>query len=187
MRSSLSSSIFADFNVPEQYFGIIYAFSQIISGIASSKQDWFHSKYKNRTLTVFGLAVTLSMIAIGFCEIMELNFGLSIEIILIMLALQCAVKGPYYTLIKRYLNSFSTSSMRTKIYSANEIPYCIVRTVICFICSALLDITTTSYVYIILGCIFTVVFIFLLDHMKHTVGLKPEEYDKKEIEFEQVH
>lgn len=183
LRSSLSSSIFTDIHLPEQYFGITYAIFQIISGVASSKQAWFHNKFRNRTLTVFGLGVTLSMIAIGLCEITNLNYGLSLEIILIMLAIQCAIKGPYNTLIKRYLNSFSTSSMRTKIYAAVELPYSLVRAGICFICSALLDITTTSYVYVILGCIFTVIMIFLLDHMKHTVGLKPEEYSKKDIEF----
>lgn len=135
---------------------------------------------------MFGLAVTLSMIAIGLCEIVGLNYGLTLEIIIIMLALQCAVKGPYYTLIKRYLNSFSTSSMRTKIYSALEIPYSLLRIIICFICSALLDVTTTSYVYVILGCIFSVIMIFLLDHMKHTVGLKPEEYPEKDIKFIEI-
>lgn len=186
LRSSLSSSIFTDMHLPEQYFGITYAIFQIISGIASSKQAWFHNKFRNRTLTVFGLGVTLSMIAIGLCEITNLNYGLSLEIILIMLAIQCAIKGPYYTLIKRYLNSFSTSSMRTKIYAAIELPYCIVRASICFICSALLDITTTSYAYVILGCVFTVIMIFLTDHMKHTVGLKPDEYPKKDIEFVEI-
>lgn len=158
--------------MPEQYFGITYAVFQIISGIASSKQNWFHNKYRNRTLTVFGLSVTLSMIAIGLCQIIGLNYGLTLEIILIMLALQCAVKGPYYTLIKRYLNSFSTSSMRTKIYAAMEIPYSLLRALICMICSFLLNVTTTSYVYVILGCIFSVIMIFLLDHMKHTVRIK---------------
>lgn len=172
IRSSLSSSIFTDINLPEQYFGITYAVFQVISGVASSKQDWFHNKYKNRTLTVFGLSVTLSMIAIGLCQITKLNYGLTLEIILIMLALQCAVKGPYYTLIKRYLNSFSTSSMRTKIYAAMELPYSLLRALICVICSFLLNITTTSYVYVILGCIFSVIMIFLLDHMKHTVRTK---------------
>jgi hypothetical protein len=187
LRSSLSNSILTDINLPEQYFGIVYAISQIVSGIASSRQNWFHKKYRNRTLTVFSLSLTFSMIAIGFCQVIGLNFGLSLEIILLMLMLQCAVKGPYYTLIKRYLNSFSTSSMRTKIYSAIEIPYGILRALICFVCSALLKVTTTSYVYIILGCTFTVIFIFLLDHMKNTVGLKPEEYEEKDIKFVSIH
>lgn len=183
LRSTLQSSILTDIKLPEQYFGIIYAVFQIISGIAANKQEWFHKRYKNRVLTVFSLTFTLSMIAIGFCEIIGLNFGLSLEVILIMLAIESGIKGPYYTLQKRYLNSFSTSSMRTKIYSCCDVSYCIISTIACFICSALLDITTTSYVYVILGCVFTVIFIFLLDHMKYTLGLKPEEYSEKDIKF----
>ncbi len=179
IRSSLSSSIFTDIHLPEQYFGITYALFQIVAGFASNKQNWFHNRYKNRTLTVFGLTCTLSMIVIGLCNIIGFSNNLSLVIILIMLALQCGVKGPYYTLIKRYLNSFASSSMRTKIYSSIEIPYGIIRAIICFICSLLLDITNTSYVYVILGCVFTVIMIFLLDHMKHTVRIKTRRISTK--------
>lgn len=185
--STLRSSILTDVHLPSQYFGIVYAVLQIISGIASRNQHWFHKKYKNRTLTFFALSTTLTMIVIGMCEIIGINFDISLEIILMMLAVQFITKGAYHTLIKRYLNSFSSSSMRTKIYSAIEIPYSIVRTLLCLICSSLLTFTTTSYVYIILGCSFTAIFIFLLDHMKNTVGLKPEEYEDKDIKFKVLH
>ena len=172
--------------IPEQYFGIIYAVLQIVSGIATNKQSWFHNHFRNRALTFFSLTFAFSFIAIGFCDIIGLNLGLTIEILLIMFVLQCTIKGPYYTLSKRYLNSFSSSSMRTKIYACKDIIYCFVRAIACFICSSLLDITSTSYVYIILGCIFTVIFILMLDKMRYTVGLKPEEYDKKDIEFVEI-
>ncbi len=187
LRSTLSSSLFTDISLPEQYFGIFYAIGQIVSSIGAYTQSWFHNRFRNRALTVFSLIVTFSMIAMGFCQVIGLNFGLTLEIILICLSLQCLVKGPYYTLIKRYLNSFSNESTRTKIYAANEIPYCITNSLLCFACSGLLSITNTSYVYIIVGCVSSVVFIFLLEHMKHTVGLKPEEYSKQEIEFTQLH
>lgn len=103
------------------------------------------------------------------------------------MALQYAIKGPYHTLAKRYLTNFTTSSMRTKISLVSELLYSIIRAILCLACSALLEITNTSYVYVILGCVFTVFFIFLLDYMKNTVGLKPEEYKKEEIEFTQIH
>lgn len=187
MYSTLRSSILTDIHLPEQYFGLIYAGLQLISGIASSHQDKFHNKYKNRTLSVFATRSTISFIIIGLCTMINLNFGLVLMVILIMFALQYIIKGPYYTLAKRYLTNFTTSSMRTKISLASSLLYSIVRAILCLICSALLEITTTSYVYIILGCIFTVFFIFLLDYMKGTVGLKPEEYKKEEIEFEEIH
>lgn len=187
MYSTLRSSILTDIHLPEQYFGLVYAGLQLISGIASSHQDKFHNKYRNRTLSVFATRSTISFIIIGLCTMTNLNFGLALMIILLMFALQYAIKGPYYTLAKRYLSNFTTSSMRTKISLVGELLYSIIRAVLCLICSALLEVTTTSYVYVILGCVFTVFFIFLLDYMKGTVGLKPEEYKKEEIEFEEMH
>lgn len=187
MYSTLRSSILADINLPEQYFGLIYAGLQLVSGISSANQNKFHNKYKNRTLSVFATRTTLSFIAIGIATMINLNFGLTLEIILLMLVVQYAIKGPYYTLAKRYLNNFTTSGMRTKISLISDLLYSLIKTILCFICSALLEVTTTAYVYIILGCVFTVFFIFLLDYMKGTVGLKPEEYKKEEIEFSEIH
>lgn len=187
MYSTLRSSILTDINLPAQYFGLVYAGLQLISGIASANQAKFHNRYRNRTLSVFATRTTLSFIMIGLSTMIGLNFGLTLEIILLMMAIQYAIKGPYYTLIKRYLNNFTTSAIRTKISLVSELLYSILRAILCFVCSALLEVTSTSYVYIILGCIFTVFFIFLLDYMKGTVGLKPEEYEEKEIKFEEVH
>lgn len=187
MYSTLRSSILTDIHLPEQYFGLVYAGLQLISGISASNQDKFHNKYKNRTLSVFATRSTISFIIIGLCTMINLNFGLSLMIILLMFALQYTIKGPYYTLAKRYLSNFTTSSMRTKISLVDELLYSIIKAILCLICSALLEITTTSCVYVILGCIFTVFFIFLLDYMKGTVGLKPEEYKKEEIEFQEMH
>lgn len=187
MYSTLRSSILTDIHLPEQYFGLVYAGLQLISGISASHQDKFHNKYKNRTLSVFATRSTISFIIIGLCTMTSLNFGLALMIILLMFALQYTIKGPYYTLAKRYLANFTTSSMRTKISLVADLLYSVIKAILCLICSALLEITTTSYVYVILGCVFTVFFIFLLDYMKGTVGLKPEEYKKEEIEFEEMH
>lgn len=187
MYSSLRSSILADINLPAQYFGFVYAGLQLISGISSANQNKFHNRYQNRTLSVFATRTTISFIILGLSTMIGLNFGLTLEIVLLMMAVQYMFKGPYYTLIKRYLNNFTTSTMRTKISLVSELLYSILRAILCFICSFLLEVTSTSYVYVILGCIFTVFFIFLLDYMKNTVGLKPEEYSKKEIEYTEVH
>lgn len=180
---SLRSSILADLQLPEQYYGIIFAVLGIISGITSQNSQWFHRRFRNTTLKVFGLSVSISMIFVGLCVIGGLNWGLCIEIILLCFLLQYIIKGPYYNLIKRYLNSFSTPTMRVKIYSASDLCYSIFRAGISFIASFLLGFASTSYVFVILGCSFTLFYIFLLDYMKDKVGLKPEQYSKQEIEL----
>lgn len=49
--------------------------------------------------------------------------------------------------------------------------------------SFLLKYASTSYVFVIIGAVSTIAFIFVLSYMKSRVGLKPEEYDKKDIEY----
>lgn len=187
LLTTLRSSILADISLPEQYFGIISAIAGIVSGIASARSTWFHKRFRNRTLKVFGMSISVSMMLMGVPVILGLNFGLTLEILLLLFTLQFIMKGPFYTLIKRYLNSFSTSSMRPKILSASDLVYSIVRAFFSFFGSWLLGITSTSYVCIILGCIFTILITLLLDHMRHTVGLKPEEYKDKDIKFVEIH
>lgn len=183
---TLRSSILTDITLPEQYFGIITAVAQIISGIAAARSGWFHKRFRNRTLKVFGMSVAVSMILMGVPVILGFNFGLTLEVLLLLFVVQFVMKGPFYTLIKRYLNSFSSSSMRPQILAAHDLVYSIVRAIFSFIGSWLLGFTSTAYVCIILGCIFTILITLLLDRMRHTVGLKPEEYAEKDIKFTEV-
>ena len=60
------------------------------------------------------------------------------------------------------------------------------RAIITLLASACLRITTTSNTILVIGCILTIVFVLLLDKMRTKVGLKPEEYPKKEIEFLEI-
>ncbi len=169
---TLRSSLLTDLHVPEEYFGIIAAVMGILSGIASKKQNWFHKKYKNKVLTYFSLPLSMFLIVLGLLMIAKLNIYITLVFIGLYFTLYSLIKGPYYTLIKRYLNSFTTPTVNTKVYSANTVVESIFKTITCFFSSYLLSITTTSYTLIILGCIFTIVFIILLDYMRLRVRIK---------------
>lgn len=184
---NLRSSLQTDIHLPNQYFGMVFALMQIVAGLASAKAIWFHKRYRNKTLTYFSITTTLSMILIGFLGLNSNSLGCSFSIIMMIFIIQNIIKGPFHTLIKTYLNSFASHTMRDNIISAYELSYGIARTLLTFAISALLGIINTSYTLIISGCLFTVFFLFLLDKMKHTVGLKPEEYSKKDIEFTEIH
>ena len=185
--TSLRSSILTDIDLPEQYFGVVFAILGIISGIASAQSGWFHKRFRNHTLKHFGMTMVLSMILIGFCVILPFNFGTTLTILLFFFTIQYIIKGPFYTLIKRYLNSFSTRTMRPKILAAADLIYSIIRAILAMLASFLLGFTTTAYTFVILGCLCTAAITLLLDHMRHTVGLKPEQYSKKDISFTEVH
>lgn len=187
VRSTIASSLFTEIGVEEQYFGVIFAVLTLISGIASKHQDYFHKTYRNKVLTYFSLTYSISMIIIGLSALIFKGSTLSFIIILIAYALQYIIKGPYYTLQKRYLNSFSTESMAPKIYSACTLIESIFNVIIYWVCSFMLEYISTSYAITILGCIFAIAFIFILDYMRDKIGLKPEEYDKNDIYFTEVH
>ena len=94
--SSLRSSIFKDLNLNAQYFGIIYAVLQIISGTTARYQHKVHNKFKNETLAVLGMPLAISCILIGLLgNLKSDNFIFSVIVILFIL--QNVLKGPYRT------------------------------------------------------------------------------------------
>ena len=180
---SLRSSILSDIKLPAQYFGIIFAVLQIISGISAKNQYRFHKKFRNKTLASLSLPVVISCIFIGLICNLNLNYKVTICVTILAFLIQYISKGPFYTLIKQYMNNFTTSSLRIKITSLYSLLEGISRSAICFMASFLLKYTNTANTFTILGCIFTIIIVLMLDNMKDKVGLKPEEYSEKDIKI----
>lgn len=180
---TLRSSILVDIGVPEQYFGIILAIMQTISSLSASKQHWFHNKLRNRALSWFSLSLVSSFIITGLLVICNISFIVSLMSCLLTIVLVGIIKGPYYTLIQKYLNNFSNTNVNTKIFAINSLLENFGRVILSFFASFLLSITTTSYTFIIIGSIFFVIYIFLLNYMKTKVGLSPKEYSQEDLIF----
>ncbi len=183
IRSTITSSMFVDIGIPNQYFGIISAIFTIFAAIATWKQNFFQDRYKNRVLTFFSLTESITFILIGITAILNLYYSLTVSVILLMMAIQNIIKGPYYTLIKRYKNSFSNEHISTKIYSTINLMEDLGAMLVSFMVSILLKYTTTAYASLIIGIASLILFIIVLDYMKTRLGLKPEEYRKQDIEF----
>ncbi len=180
---TLRSDILVYIDVPEQYFGLILAVMQIVSSLTAKKQYLFHNKLKNRTLSWFSLSTVIAFIITGLLVTCNISFTVSLVSTLITILLVGFVKGPYYTLIERYLNSFSNHTVNTKIFAIKSLLENLGRVLLSFFASFLLNFTTISYSFVIIGCIFFIIFIFLLNYMKTKVGLKPEEYPKEDLIF----
>lgn len=186
VTKTLDRSLLTDLQVSPAYFGIIYAALSILSGVASYSQNIFHRTLRNRVLTVFSVFFIGSCFISGLMVIMGVPFSVSIVLILLSFAVRDIIKGPFYTLYKRYLNSFSTSTVRTKIYSATYLFENLCGALIAFFISRLLEFTSTSVAFVVLASSYTIAFIFLLHYMKSHVGLKPEEYRKEDIDLVDV-
>lgn len=183
---SLRSGVLEEIGMPEQYFGVIFAFLGIVSGISAKYQNAFHNRLRNRTLTVLAVPVAMSNIFIGMAVLAKPSYGILVTFIITMYFIQFVARGPFYTLIKRYLNNFTTHTVRDKISSSYNLMESIARALIALLSSALLRITTSSVTILVIGCVITIILVLLLDKMKTKVGLKPEEYKKEEIEFTEI-
>lgn len=178
---NLRNTVMLEIGVPEQYFGIIFAILGIISGIAAKNQGRIHKKHRNKTLTFLSIPTCISCLFIGVILLCKLPIQITIVLIFILFIIQYITKGPYYILIKQYFNNFTNSEKRLKIATANNLCENAIASLLIFLASAILNYVSTAYTIIILGCIFTALIVVLLDKMRQTVGLKPEEYSKKEI------
>lgn len=177
---TLRSSLLSDIEVPAQYFGMIFAIFGIISGISAKNQHKIHARFRNKTLASLSLPVVITCIFLGLWCNIGLNYITTLIGILVVFFIQYISKGPFYTLIKQYLNNFTTSSLRTKISSSYNMLESLFRSGICLFASFLLRYTTTANTLTIIGCIATVIIVLMLDNMKKKVGLKPEEYKEKD-------
>jgi len=180
--SSLRSSLFEDLNLNPQYFGIIYAVLQIISGTTARYQNKIHNRFKNETLAILTMPVTISCILIGVLGSMKSdNFIFSVIIILFII--QNILKGPYRSLIVRYMNNFTNKSIRTKLATIESLGYYGVAVLFSLMCSFLLERTSTAITFIIIGVVSAFLIGTVLYLMKGRVGLKPEQYPAEDLKY----
>lgn len=167
--------------IPAQYFSVIIAVLTFICGIATSKAELIHNKFKNKTFTFMSIFYTLTIILTGIIAIMPLSNFIKIICILILYAFTYCIDGPYYVLSERYLKSFATPSMRTKINTTASLITSISQFLCAFLASLLLDTVNVAYAYIYTGVLCIFLSIVIIKYMKPRFGLKPEEYSKKDI------
>ena len=179
---NLRSSMLEEVQVPEQYFGVIFAILQMIAAISTRNTERIQENFRNKTLGWLGIPMVMSCIVIGFIGQDELSKS-SLILIVVLFAIQYAIKGPYIGLITRYLNNFTNRSIRPKISALRYLTANLATAILSFICSGLLAITTTANTFIIIGCITTIGVVLLLDYMRDKVGLKPEEYSDEDIRY----
>lgn len=178
---TLQRSLLTDVNIPSEKFGIIFAIMGLIACFSTGRSNAIHNKLHNKTLSVLGISFIASIIFSAIVVLIDLPLFLVYYILLIMTAVQYFIKGPYYTLIKRYLNSFCNSDMRLKIYSAKALVEYISSTLISIICSLALNYFSNAITTLSLGIICFITIIFLIKYMNSRVGLKPEEYSEKDV------
>lgn len=181
IMQNLRNTVLLEIGMPEQYFGLVFAALGIISGIATKNQDRIHKKFRNTTLTFLVFPTAISCLLLGIFLMFNINIEIMLPVVLVLFTIQYIAKGPYHVLIKRYLNNFTNSEKRVKIATVNNLIENLIVSILIFGASSILNVLEVDITLIIIGCISTICVVIVLDKMRHTVGLKPDEYNKKEI------
>lgn len=181
--ATYQETLLKELQIPSYYIGFILAGFQMLVGIFSTKSIKFNKKHKNHSLTYIGLFLTLGSIVLGLITIFKIPFEIQLMVITLVFILRAYAKGLYQVLKKRYMNNFANSSILPKIYSVNGIMSNLGKIIIGIIASSILKLTNISNALLILGIICTGIVVILSIYSKSRLGLKPEEYDKKEIEY----
>ena len=182
ITTTYRGNILTELNVKPETFSIINAVLTFISGIAATFQDKIHHKFRNKSLAILSISYMLSFITMGLLMCLQTNSVL--PMILILLAFIKIPMANYYILSERYSKNFSTPKTRARISFAIEFSTNIIESISLFLAGVLLDGTNIIFATIFVGLIFFILFVLTLDYMRTRIGLKPEEYDKKDIELE---
>ena len=180
--TTFRSGILEQIELSAQYFGLVFAISQVAASLCSRMQNLIQKRYKNTTLAHLGIPLTVSCIIIGVLSLGKIS-NIKTYTIIALFILQGAIKGVYNVLIYRYLNNFTTKQIRTKLATVRNIVYNLFSIAISLLGSALLQFSNASTAIIIIGISMTIVMILLLDYMKDKVGLKPENYTKDDLKY----
>lgn len=181
--ATYQETLLKELNIPSYYIGFMLAGFQMLVGVFSTKSNKFNKKYKNHTLTYIGLMLTIGSIILGITTILNIPFEIQLMIITFVFILRAYSKGLFQILKKRYMNNFSDNKILPKIYSANGITSNLGKGIIGLIASTILNITILPNALLIMGIICLVMVVILAIYSKSRLGLKPEEYSKKDISY----
>ncbi len=179
----LRNGVLNELGVPSEVFGVIFSIMGIISCYSASRAIKLHQKHRNRTLTVISIALAVSIIVAGLVATLGFSPFLQLYLILIMFSIQFFCKGSVYPIIKLYLSSFSDSKMRLKIYSVNALIESIITFIFSIIWSFILRTHEPSQTFLYVGITSLILIVLVLIYMLPRIGLKPDEYPEKDIDY----
>ena len=180
------TSLFQDLEIPSYLIGFLAAAISLSSAYASKKQQAFHEKFRNKSILTVALMASISSAFAGVAGIKADEFSVLILIIILLYVVERFAHGMYYTIIDRYFTNFTNKDIDTKIFAVKNLFVNIISAIMGIMASFILDKMSTAYCMIIVGLIFTILYILMEKYMKTRVGLEPEEYSKEERKYDEL-
>lgn len=152
----------------------------------AKKQKEFNDKFKNKSIIVVALMASLSIIISGLLGLKAGQFPVFTIFIILLFLIGKFAHGVFYTIMDRYFRNFTNKDIDTKIFAVKNLFVNLVSAIMGIMASFLLDKMSTAYCMIVVGIIFTIMYILMGKYMKVRVGLKPEEYSEQERKYDEL-
>ncbi len=183
VQSTYNTAILKDIGVSAGMIGLIRALMELIKGVYSAKANDFNKKYSNTLLTRIALTICVAMIIWGIITLLPIDYRIQALIIIVSSTFIYILKGVYQIIKKRYMSNFMKANTLTQIYSVNSIIDNLVRMLVSYITSVILNFMNIRYASLFMGIILAI-FVFMISlYMKSRIGLSPEHYDKTDVEI----
>lgn len=179
-------SLLEDLEISASHLGIIFAMLAIVSSYATKKQEEFHEKFKNHSLEILGFLAVGSCTFAGISGVFAKEYKVVVLVIILFYVMRYICSGIYYALIEKYLSNFTNEDIDTKVFTANNLVRSITSAAVGVFASFLLDRMETAYCMILIGVVFGILMILVNKFMKTRVGLRPEEYSKEEVKYDNI-
>ena len=183
--ANLYTSLLKDLNLSAIIIGIISAAGSILSAYSSNIQEKVQKRLKNKTLIITAFIISISTAIAGVIGVGAKYLLPLVIVVAVMDLIYNFANGIYNSSIERYLRNFTNEKIDTKIFAARNLVSGIVRIITGLFASFLLARISTDYSMLIMGIVFTIIYILTGKYMKERVGLKPEEYSKEERKYDE--
>lgn len=184
--STYHVSLQEDIGLTSTTIGLIAAIGGLLSAFASKNQKTFHEYFRNQTLFVISMGLSVSTIIAGIFGIYANEFLSLLLLVIISYLTYNYCMGMFYTIIDKYLRNFSNEKIDTKIFAAYNLFRSIFRMIGGILAAFLLGKMETAYCMIIIGIVFTIIYLALEKYMRTRLGLKPEQYSKEERKYDEL-
>lgn len=182
-NTTLYKAVILDFNITSDVLAYIVCIFTIVIGIGSKYAKNLEKELKNKTL-IFILVVLCSMLAvIGLVGLTVTYSFAKIAVIVLCLCVMGIMIGAYRVLIRKYITSFTTENVRTKIASLYSMAENLGGTVLLFIAGIILTTYTNAFTAVAISCLVLFIGIMIYKYADKRLGLKPEQYKPEEINY----
>lgn len=183
--ASYRTSLLQDIGTPAYIISFAAAAFSAASALGAKKQKEFNHKFKNKSIIIIALMASCSIIIAGLLGLKAQQFPIFTGFIILLFLIGKLAHGIFYTIMDRYFRNFTNKDIDTKIFAVKNLFVNIVSAITGIMASFLLNKMSTAYCMIIVGIIFTIMYILMEKYMKVRVGLKPEEYSKQERKYDE--